>query len=281
MTTKRKKTPAQITGLFFLFLVIILFAVLTLFPFAWMISASLKHDFEVFSYPFQWIPDTIVWQNYVEIWTKIPLLTYIRNTAFLTVVITVAQLLTSSLAAYPFAKMNFKGRNVIFMAYLATMAVPWQAIMIPQFILISKIHLTNTFWALIIIQAFTPFGVFLMRQFYMGIPDELAEAARIDGMGEFGIYRKIILPLATPAIATLTIFTFVFVWNDYMGPMLYLTSDNLKTIQIGMRAFMTQHATMYNYIMAASLVTIVPIFVVYLFMQKYFIEGIATSGIKG
>jgi len=276
---KSKKAPG-ITGGIFIYAAVILFGVLTLFPFAWMLSSSLKHDFDVFASPMQWIPHPALWRNYVEIWSKIPLATYIRNTSFLTIVITFTQLLSSSLAAYPFAKMNFRGRNAIFMAYVATMAVPWQAIMVPQYILISRIHLSNTFWALILIQSFTPFGVFLMRQFYMSIPDELSEAARIDGMGDFGIYRTIVLPLAKPAIATLIIFTFVFVWNDYLGPLLYLTSDSLKTIQIGMRAFVTQNATLYNYIMAASLITIIPIFIVYLFMQKYFIEGIATTGIK-
>jgi multiple sugar transport system permease protein len=191
------------------------------------------------------------------------------------------QLFTSSFAAYGFAKMKFPGRNILFLAYIATIAVPWQVYMVPQFIMMKKIGLADTHMAIILLQAFTAFGVFLLRQFYVSIPEELSEAARIDGLSEYGIYFKIMLPLSKPALATLTIFTFVNTWNDFMGPMLYLNSTKLKTIQLGLRMFISQYDAEYSLIMAASVASVIPIIAVFLFTQKFFIEGIATSGLKG
>lgn len=153
--------------------------------------------------------------------------------------------------------------------------------MVPQFIMIRKMQLADTHLSLILMQAFTAFGVFLMRQSYLSIPNELSEAARIDGLSEFGIYRKIMLPLSKSAIATLIIFSFVNVWNDYMGPMIYLNSTELKTIQLGLRMFITQYSADYNLIMAAALISLIPVGVLFLSMQRFFIEGVATSGLKG
>ncbi len=172
------------------------------------------------------------WENYTEIWTKIPLALFIYNTSKLTIIVTVLQLLTSSFAAYAFAKLHFPYKNTLFLGYIATIAMPWQVYMVPQFLLMREFGLNNTHLALICLQAFTAFGVFLMRQFYMSIPDELCEAARIDGMNEYQIWAKIMLPLSKPALSTLTIFTFVTTWNDFLGPMIYLTKTELKTIQI-------------------------------------------------
>lgn len=204
-----------------------------------------------------------------------------KNSFKLAIIITVLQVLTSSFAAYPFAKMNFPGKDIIFLCYVATIAVPWQVYMIPQFIIVRNMHLADTHLSLILMQAFTAFGVFLMRQCYLGIPKELSEAARIDGLSEFGIYAKIMLPLSKPSIATLIIFTFVNTWNDYMGPMIYLNSNELKTIQLGLRMFITQYSADYNLIMAAALVSLIPVGVLFLSMQRFFIEGVASSGIKG
>ncbi len=260
---------------------LILLSLIILLPFFWMVSSSLKSSQEVFSVPMNWLPETIVWKNFSDIWTKIPLLLFFKNSFKLAIIITILQILTSSFAAYPFAKMNFPGKDVIFLCYVATIAVPWQVFMIPQFILIRNLHLADTHLSLILMQAFSAFGVFLIRQAYLGIPKELSEAARIDGLSEFGIYGKIMLPLSKPSIATLTIFTFVNVWNDYMGPMIYLNSNELKTIQLGLRMFITQYSADYNLIMAAALVSLIPVGVLFLSMQRFFIEGIATSGLKG
>lgn len=260
---------------------LILLSLLILFPFFWMLSSSFKTSQDVFSVPMRWLPDTVVWKNFSDIWTKIPLLLFFKNSFKLAIIITLLQVLTSSFAAYPFAKMQFAGRDLIFLCYVATIAVPWQVYMIPQFILIRKMHLADTHLALILMQAFTAFGVFLIRQAYLGIPKELSEAARIDGLSEFGIYRRIMLPLSKPAIATLIIFSFVTVWNDYMGPMIYLNSNELKTIQLGLRMFITQYSADYNLIMAAALISLIPVGALFLSMQRFFIEGVATSGLKG
>ena len=260
---------------------LVLLSITILLPFLWMVSSSLKTSQEVFSVPMKWLPEEPVWENFRVIWTKIPLLMFFKNSFKLAIIITVLQVLTSSFAAYPFAKMKFPGKDIIFLGYIATIAVPWQVYMVPQFIMIRKMQLADTHLSLILMQAFTAFGVFLMRQSYLSIPNELSEAARIDGLSEFGIYSRIMLPLSKSAIATLIIFSFVNVWNDYMGPMIYLNSTELKTIQLGLRMFITQYSADYNLIMAAALISLIPVGALFLSMQRFFIEGVATSGLKG
>lgn len=264
-----------------LYVLLILISALMLIPFIWMLSASFKLNKDVFTFPIEWIPSNPRPQNYVDIWTKIPLLTFIKNTAFLTVVVTFLQVLTSSFAAYAFAKLKFKGKNILFLGYIATIAVPWQAYMVPQFMMMRSWNLNNTHLAIIFLQAFSAFGVFLMKQFYEGVPDELCEAARIDGLSEYGIYARIMLPLSLPAISTLIIFTFVSTWNDFLGPLIYLTRNELKTIQIGLRMFISQYSAEYGLIMAASVIALIPVLIVFLFLQKYFVQGIASTGLKG
>ena len=261
--------------------VLILMALVMLVPFAWMISASLKLEKDVFSYPIVWIPKDPVWSNYQEIWKKVPLLQGFFNTTKLTVCTTILQLLTSSFAAYAFAKLEFKGRDLIFMLYVMTIAIPWQVYMVPQYIMVGKMSLTDSHLGMIMMQSFTAMGVFLMRQFYTSIPDELCEAARIDGLTEYGIYFRVILPLAKGGIATLIISSFVTVWNDFMGPLIYLSSLEKKTLQLGLRMFISQYSSEYNLIMAASIVSLIPVFVMFAALQKFFTEGIAASGIKG
>ena len=268
-------------GMVLIYALLIFFAALLLVPFFWMISSSLKFDRDVFSMPIQWIPRNPVWSNYVDIWTRIPLQTFFMNSVRLTVIVTILQLLTSSFAAYAFSKLNFIGKNVLFLAYVGTIAVPWHVFMVPQFIMLRAMGLFNTHAAIIILQAFTAFGVFLMKQFYDTIPNELNEAARIDGMSEYKIWWRIMLPLSTPALATLTIFTFVFVWNDFLGPRLYLTSTNLHTIQLGIRNFVGMHSSEFGLIMAIAVVSLIPVLIVFLALQKFFVQGVATSGLKG
>ncbi|MBX4937493.1 carbohydrate ABC transporter permease [Rhizobium binae] len=264
-----------------LYAIVITVTMVMLMPFAWMLSASLKLSRDVFAFPIEWIPSQPQWQNYVDIWTKIPLALFIYNTSKLTIIVTLLQLLTSSFAAYAFAKLNFPYKNTLFLGYIATIAMPWQVYMVPQFLLMREFGLNNTHLALICLQAFTAFGVFLMRQFYMSIPTELCEAARIDGMNEYQIWARIMLPLSKPALSTLTIFTFVSTWNDFLGPMIYLTKTELKTVQIGLRMFISQYSAEYGLIMAASVVALVPVLVVFLALQRFFVEGIASTGLKG
>lgn len=231
--------------------------------------------------PFVLIPENAQWSNYIEIWDRIPLATFIKNTVLLTVVVTVLQLFTSSFAAYAFAKMEFTGKKFLFLAYISTIAMPWQVYMIPQFLMMRKMGLNDTLLAMVILQAFSAFGVFLMRQFYMSIPDSLCEAARIDGMSEYGIYARIMLPLSKPSLATLTIFTFVATWNDYLGPSIYLKTEAKKTIQIGLQRFIGQYSSEYGLMMTGAVISLIPVLIVFLLLQKHFVAGIATSGIKG
>lgn len=264
-----------------IYALLILITALMLIPFLWMLSASLKMNKDVFTFPIKWIPDKPRWKNYIDIWTKIPLLTFVKNSAKLTIIVTLLQLFTSSFAAYAFAKMNFKGKNLLFLGYIATIAVPWQAYMVPQFMMMRSWHLNNTHLAIICLQAFSAFGVFLMKQFYEGVPSELCEAARIDGLTEYGIWFKVMLPLSKPALSTLTIFTFVSTWNDFLGPLIYLTKNELKTIQIGLRMFISQYSAEYGLIMAASVIALIPVLIVFLALQKYFVQGVASTGLKG
>ena len=188
-TAVKKKTGSMkaqhVVSRVLIYALLIIVAALMLIPFLWMLSASFKLNKDVFTFPIEWIPSNPRPQNYVDIWTKIPLLTFVKNTAFLTIVVTILQVLTSSFAAYAFAKLNFKGKNVLFLGYIATIAVPWQAYMVPQFMMMRSWHLNNTHLAIICLQAFSAFGVFMMKQFYEGVPTELCEAARIDGLSEY------------------------------------------------------------------------------------------------
>ena len=251
-----------------------------LIPFLWMLVSSLKRDNEVFTVPVQWIPEEFQWGNYSRIWQEIPLGTYLGNSLILAVSITFLQVLTGSFAAYGFAKVRFPGRDGLFLAYIATIAVPWQAYMVPQYILMEKAGLVNTRTSLILLQAFGAFGVFLMRQFYLSIPDELIEAARLDGLTEFGIWARVALPLSKPALASLALLTFVNTWNDYMGPFIYLTSNELWTVQIGLRSFVGVYDSEYAMIMTGSVISVLPILAVFLLGQRYFVQGVATTGMK-
>ena len=273
-----KKNPAV---RILMYVLLICLTVITLIPLLWMLSASLKLDSEVFSIPIRWIPENPQWSNYVKIWSKIPLSTFTFNTIKLTVIITIIQVLTSSFAAYGFAKCTFKGRDILFLCYVATMAIPWQVYMLPQYSMMNQMHLVDTHIGYILMQSFSAFGVFLMRQFFISIPNELLEAARIDGMTEYGIFAKIALPLSKSSISTLVIFTFVTIWNDYMGPMIYFNTETKKTLQLGIKMFIGQYATEYGLVMAASVLSLIPVLVIFLLGKKQFVQGIASSGIKG
>ena len=284
--TKAKKLASksknQIISKIIIYAILLLITAAMLVPFIWMLSASIKTDREVFLMdPFVLIPETPRWDNYVKIWTKIPMLKFVGNTVFLTIVVTILQLLTSSFAAYSFAKLDFKHKNKLFLAYIATIAMPWQVYMVPQFIMMRSMGLNDKLLAMICLQAFSAFGVFLMKQFYEGIPSELCEAARIDGMSEYKIYMKIMLPLSKPALSTLTIFTFVNTWNDYLGPLIYLKTETKKTIQLGLKMFIGQYSSEYGLIMAGSVLSLIPVIIVFLCLQKYFVEGVASTGLKG
>ena len=277
----KKMPPLKIAGIVLGYVLMIGVAAFVLLPFVWMVLASLKPNNEVFLVPVKWFPSVWHWDNYVKIWTDSNMLTWLGNTAFFAICVTFLQVFTGSFAAYGFSKIRFRGRNVLFLIYIATMAVPWQAYMIPQYKMLSAVHLTDTRWSIILLQAFGAFGVFMMKQFYDTIPEELSEAARLDGLSEFGIYLRIMLPLSGPSIAALGIITFTNTWNDFMGPLMYLRSPELWTIQLGLKTFISQNSANYAMIMTGSVMSVIPILIVFLIGQKQFIEGIATSGMKG
>ncbi|WP_072986034.1 carbohydrate ABC transporter permease [Clostridium cavendishii] len=263
-----------------LYIVLIFGAITMIIPFIWMISSSLKLNKDIFNFPIEWIPKNPVWSNFKEAWEQANFTRLYLNTFFVAISVTLLQLLTCSMSAYSFSKLKYRMRDKIFLGYLCTLMVPFQVIMIPQFIIIKNLGISDTLWALILTGAFSPFGVFLLRQFFISIPDEIIEAARIDGAGEFTIYSRIMLPLCKPALASLGIFTFVFCWNDFLGPLIYINDPLKRTIQLGIRSFQTSNGTDFALVMAAAVCATLPIIIIYLFAQKYFIEGIAMTGGK-
>lgn len=274
---KQKVKPRMIIN----FILCVIVAFMMVIPFVWMVSASFKAKTEIFTKPIQWIPKVFRSVNYETVLKDIPFPIYFLNTAKITICVTVLQLITCSMAAFAFAKLKFPGRDKLFLAYLGTMMVPWHAIMIPQFMVIQKLGLYDNHLSLILTGAFSAFGVFIMRQNMLSIPDSLNEAAKIDGCGPFRIFTRIALPLSRSGLATVCALTFTYVWNDYMGPMIYLDTDSKKTIQLGLATFKRQFDTDYGAIMAGTVISLLPVVVVYALAQKYIVEGVAFTGVKG
>jgi len=266
-------------GLIYAFLIGL--SLLMVSPFLWMLSASFKPDAEMFDFPINWIPLHPAPENYDRVWTNLHYARLMTNTLFLTVTVTALQLITSTLAGYAFAKIPFQGANILFLGYIATLMVPFQVVMIPQFTIVRILGLTNNYSSIILILAASPFGVFMMRQFFRGIPLELSDAARIDGLNEFGIYRQIIVPLSKAALASLAIFTSVTVWNDFLTPLIYINKSDQWTIQLGLRSLFAEYTADYGGVMAGAVMAVVPVLIVFLALQRYFIQGIAMNGLKG
>lgn len=277
---KKKKSSAVLRRVL-LYIVLILIAVIMVVPFLWMLSTSLKTQYDAVKIPPVWIPDPPQWENYVKLFTEQPMSQFMLNTIKIVFFVVLGQLFFSSLAAYSFARISFKGRNAVFFFYIATLMVPGQVTMIPTYLMFAKAGLTDNHLALILPAFFSAFGVFLLRQFFMSLPRELEEAAEIDGCNPFMTYWRIMLPLVVPAMLTLGVFTLMNTWNDYMGPLIYLSSPEKYTMTLGIAYFKGVYTTQWNLVMAGSIVSVVPILIAYLCAQKYFIEGIAFSGVKG
>ena len=252
-----------------------------IFPFLWMVSTSFKFDTQVFTVPVEWIPDPVNLSNYTQVWVEEPFLLYYKNTVVVAVFATAGQVIISAMAAYAFSSIEFRGKHILFSLYLATMMVPWHTIMIPQYQIISRLGLTDAHAALILGQLASAFGIFLLRQFFLTVPRELMEAARIDGAGEGYIFSKVMLPLAKPALSTLIIFTFVQVWNDYTAPLIYLNTKEKYTIQLGLTFFQSEHTMQYTVIMAGTVCALIPIIITYLIFEKQITNGMVHSGLKG
>lgn len=261
--------------------ILFLSAVIILIPFVWMISNSLKGAGEIYSWPPSLLPKRIEWNNYRTALTLVPFNRFFFNSFLITSLVTVSSIFFDSMTGYAFAKFKFKGKNILFYLVLATLILPVQSTIIPAYIILEKLNWVNTFMALIIPNISNAFGIFLMRQFIQSIPDELIEAARIDGLNEFGIYHRIILPLSKPALATLAIFQIQYHWNDFFWPLIMTNSTKMKTVQLGLVYFTGQYFTQWNLLMAVVVTALLPIIIIFIFAQRYFIEGITLSGLKG
>lgn len=254
-----------------------------LLPFIWMLSASFKLEKDVLTFPIEWIPTS--WnavENYSKVWFgDKSFLLYYWNSFKVTILTTLTSVIVSSLAAYAFAKVNFKGREFIFLIVLATYMIPPQSILVPQFLLYKSVGLFDSHLGLILLNSFSVFGTFMLRQFFLSINDEIIESARIDGAGHFRIFFHIALPLVQPAIATYAILRFIWTWNDYQYPLIFLRSESLFTLQLGIAQFADAHGTIYSLMMTGAVSAIIPLLIVFIIGQKQVIEGISLGGVKG
>lgn len=267
----------------FIYLLLIGFSVLFIFPFVWMVGTSLTSSGMVLDRARPIIPLHPVWSNYVEALTVLPFGIFLKNTLLISVMCVIGQTLSASLVAFAFARLKFPGRDALFVLVLSTMMLPPQVTMIPTFIMFTIPGWIDSLKPLIIPAFFGggAFFIFLLRQFFLTIPAELEDAARIDGCNSFGIYRHVIMPLSKPALTAVALFSFIGHWNDFLGPLIYTQSMDKKTLALGLNAFKGLHGTEYNLMMAASVAVLIPIIIIFFFSQKYFVEGVVTSGVKG
>ncbi|MFC4319956.1 carbohydrate ABC transporter permease [Litchfieldia salsa] len=268
----------------FIFLILAIGAVFMIAPLLWMFSTSLKDKAGVFALPPEWIPQTIQWVKYQEIWTTGPLLSGIKNSIIISLSVTIIGTFTSSLAAFAFAKLKFPKKNVLFLLLLSAMMIPYPTVMIPQFMMFSELGWIDTLLPLIVPAVFgNVVMIFFLRQYLTSIPTSIVEAGKIDGASFFGIFRSIIFPLIKPAVAAQLILWFMGIWNDYLAPIIYLNSPEMQTIQLVIANFNAQYAIQSDYplIMAASMVALLPMLIVFLIFQKQIIESVAISGVKG
>lgn len=265
------------------FLIIAVLGIVMIFPLAWMISTSFKYEADVFNFPIEWIPTrSRGLENYKEVWVgNMSFALYYWNSIKVTVLSVVFSLLIGCLGAYGFSKIEFRGRDKLFVLYLATMALPEQVTLIPRFLLFKQIGLVDTHWSLILNSVFSVMSVFILRQSMVAIPDELSQAAKIDGAGHIRILFQIIMPMAKPSIATFAILKFVWTWNDYQNPLVFITNSKLYTIQLGVKMFSDAFGSFYALTMAAAVSAIIPLLIIFLLGQKQIIAGITDGSVKG
>lgn len=265
------------------FIVIAVIGVAMLFPLLWMISTSFKFEADVFNFPIEWIPKkSRGFENYKEVWFgRMPFHLYYWNSIKTTVISVILSILIGCLGAYGFSKVEFPGRDKLFMLYLTTMALPEQVTLIPRFLLFKEIGLVDSHWSIIFNSVFSVMSVFILRQAMVAVPDELSQAAKIDGAGHLRILFQVIIPMVKPSIATFAILKFVWTWNDYQNPLVFLTNSKLYTIQLGVKMFSDAFGSFYALTMAAAVSAIIPLLIVFLLFQKQIIAGIAEGGVKG
>ncbi len=278
MTVKTRKRASRVA----LHAVMIVLSIAFLLPFFWMLSTALKSKEQLYLMPPVWIPRPMMWSNFKQASEFVPLFSYMGNTLMVAALDVLGTIMVCPLVAYGLSRLQWKGRDTLFLITLAVMMIPTEVTMVPSFILFSSLGLVGTYVPLFIQSFFgRPFMIFLMRQFFLGLPGELEDAARIDGASEFRIFRQVMLPLVVPGILTIGLFRFMNTWNDFTGPLLYLNKSSMYTISIGLQMFTTQYETEWSLLMAASIITISPVVFTYFLVQKRFIEGITFSGIKG
>lgn len=280
MNTRRAEVVSQVC----LYALLILGAVAFVIPFLWMISTSLKPLNETMSTPPRWMPSKILWENYPEAIEEMRFFwRYAINTIYLCVLTVIGTVLSSAVAAYGFARIEWRGRDAVFILVLATMMIPFPVVMVPVYTLFKELGWIGSFKPLWIPSFLAgAFNVFLLRQFFLTLPKDISEAARIDGANEWQIFWRVILPLARPALIVVALFQFMATWNDFLGPLIYLNEQRDMTLALGLQAFQSKGGgTSWNYLMAASTLIVLPVIVLFFFCQRYFIEGIATTGTKG
>ena len=258
-------------------------AAVSLLPLVYMVSTSLKPDGTEYAFPIQWIPNPAIWANYPLAFAQVPTLLFLRNTLLISATTLLGEILTGSLAAFGFARLRFPGRDILFTLMLSTLMLPYFVTMIPLFVLFRSVHWINTFYPLIVPAFFggSPIFIFLLRQFFLTLPTELDDAAKIDGASFFRIWWSVLMPLVRPALATVTILSLVYHWNDFVAPLVYLNSQNNFTLALGIFLFQGQYRTYFNQTMAYATMMTVPILVVFFVFQKYFIQGISMTGLTG
>lgn len=276
---RTKKTALRIL----IYAILIIGAAFSLVPLLWLVRSSLMETAQIFEIPIRWLPDPVCWDNFKKALTVVPFAKYFINSAIIVIGVVAGTVFTSSLTAFAFSRLEWKGRDVIFGILLSGMMLPFVVTLIPTFVMWSKTGLTNTFIPLILPAWFGggAGNIFMLRQFYSSIPKELDEAAIIDGAGPFRIYSQIIVPLSKSALIVIGLFSFMGTWNDFLGPLVYISDPDKYTVAIGLRQFMGMYTSQWNLLMAASLVALIPVLLAYFFGQKYLVEGIALTGIKG
>lgn len=263
-----------------LYLGLIISSIIMLVPFYWMLNTSFKLESDVFAYPLEWIANPATFKNYVDIWMRLPFARFLVNSTFVAVAVTISNVFFCTLAGYAFSKMRFPGRDKIFFVLLLTLMVPFQVNLIPLYKIMDIFKWIDTYWALIVPGAASVFGLYLMRQYIKAIPDELLDSARVDGCSEFGIFWRIVAPLSLPGVSTLAIFTFMESWNGFLWPMIITSSMNMRTLPVGVALLQEYHTTNWTQIMAGSTVAALPMIIVFLFMQRQFIEGLTAGAVK-
>ena len=276
MNNKRKQLIVKIVA----HLVLLLGAITMLVPFIWMLSSSVKSLGEVFVFPPTLFGEKIVWENYTKISSRFDYLAYFLNSVKVSAWVVISQVFTSATAGYVFAKLNFKGRDRIFTLYLATMMIPFHVTVITNFLQMSMYGLVNTLWSLMLPASVSAFGTFLMRQFFVTVPNELIEAAKIDGCNPFKTFLQICFPMAKPTIATLSIFCFMNVWNDYFTPLIYINDSRKYTLPLGLASMKGMYSTDWPVLMASSVISVLPVLIAFLFAQDAFVKGVMMTGMK-